>query len=162
VLRAALGQRAHDGHEQQRGEHAGQPQLEPRRRVDAARVGGDDRRDHARRRDDGRLAARAEQLRHVEAADHRHGRRAEHDARQEPPTGDGPGAAPERRARVGGGAAGLGVADTEHGERDRQRHRQREQPGPGEHGRRPGGLGGERREDQDAGPEHGADVQGGG
>ena len=136
VLRAALGQRAHDRHEQQRGEHAGEPQLQPRGRVDAARVGGDDRRDHPRRGDDGRLAARAEQLGDVEAADHRHGRRAEHDAREEPPAGHGPGAAPERGARVGGGAARLGVADAEHGERDRQRHRQGEQPGPGEHGRR--------------------------
>jgi hypothetical protein len=107
-------------------------------------------------------AATADQLGDVEAADQRHGGRADDDAGEEPPAGHARGTRAERGPRVGGRAAGLGVADAERGEGDRQRGRERQQGDPGQDRRGTGGLGGQRGEDQDARPEDRADVEGGG
>jgi hypothetical protein len=102
ALGPALREGGHDGDEQERGEQGGEPELELGRGLEAQRVGGHDRGHHPGRGGHGALAAGADQLGDVEAADQGDGGRGERDRqrrrqRQQPHSGED-----------GRGAGGLG------------------------------------------------------
>ncbi len=70
-----------------------------------------------------------------------------------------PARAPKPGPHVLGDATGHGHADPERRERVGERRREQQQPGPRDHRRGPGGLHGERRHQQHAGPDERPDVQ---
>ncbi len=155
----AVRERGDDRDEQQRAQQGGEPELQTSRRMQARGVGRQHDRDHRRRGRDGRTTSRAEQFGDVEATHQRHCRRADHDAAEEPPAGRGAGAAAEGLTGVRRRPARLWLTCTERGKRGRERDRQRQQARPGDDRRRPRLPRGDRRDEQDAGAQHGTDVE---